>query len=559
MSDAQEPDWSLLPHAAQSFFCLEAGFDRKDLKRAYNRLIRRYKPEKHPAEFQRIRAAFEQLENQLRFGQSFTSFFPSVREMSSWDSGASQPDDVPAGDADPSFTASQPAKSLLDRLKSESVPAVYKELSRRKEKTPRQHYELAVLSDLVAPERQLYIKWLLTGLQDCGFDPGLFALVRSYLSLDLSARQLARLLPTVSKVVSDDRFYFLTEPAWGRLLSEGGFEIFRKTLSASEKNLKDHRHGSKLAFYAKMMKAAMWSADAAWISPRLRWLENNADGGNHSLDYDLLVIESLEQYHQNIGELRESSPAIAMMDEAIRGCFTLNEREADIRFIECQHWLVENSQTLLNTFSKPQYDQQIEPLVLLWMTLHEDISQRHGIEIREPNRSRKEQHAMYQRTVALSRELHRHWQFGAVDNILVVLLQWPGMIAAFVIPIVLCVFVATVFSGVVGWATSSLMYVPMALSALAGAAIGWFLIRPQLQRLIEWWVTRRVKSGYRSAWRSQLLAFFDATGSTSSEVSNFLRQADNDDRAGHMSQWIAVLLGSDIGLLVYSIANRYRR
>ena len=314
-----------------------------------------------------------------------------------------------------------------------------------------------------------------------------------------------------------------------------------------------------VAFYAKMMKAAMWAADAAWISPRLRWLENNADGGNHPLDYDLLVIESLEQYHQNIGELRESSPAIAMMDEAIRGCFTLNEREADIRFIECQHWLVENSQTLLNTFSKPQYDQQIEPLVLLWMTLHEDISQRHGIEIREPNRSRKEQHAMYQRTVALSSELHRHWQFGAVDNILVVLLQWPGMIAAFVIPIVLCVFVATVFSGVVGWATSSLMYVPMALSALAGAAIGWFLIRPQLQRLIEWWVTRRVKSGYRSAWRSQLLAFFDATGSTSSEVSNFLRQADNDDRAGHMSQWIAVLLGSDIGLLVYSIANRYRR
>ena len=36
-----KPDWQLLPHDPQGFFGLADGFDRKDLKRSYNRLLRR--------------------------------------------------------------------------------------------------------------------------------------------------------------------------------------------------------------------------------------------------------------------------------------------------------------------------------------------------------------------------------------------------------------------------------------------------------------------------------------------------------------------------------------
>jgi len=35
--------------------------DRQAVKQAYARLIRQYKPEKHPAEFQRIRQAYERI------------------------------------------------------------------------------------------------------------------------------------------------------------------------------------------------------------------------------------------------------------------------------------------------------------------------------------------------------------------------------------------------------------------------------------------------------------------------------------------------------------------
>ena len=64
-----EPDWSLLPQHPQAFFELDDGFDQKTLKRVYNRLLKKYKPEKAPDEFKRLRRAYEDLDEQLRYGR----------------------------------------------------------------------------------------------------------------------------------------------------------------------------------------------------------------------------------------------------------------------------------------------------------------------------------------------------------------------------------------------------------------------------------------------------------------------------------------------------------
>src|SRR5205807_3335279 len=76
-----DPDWSLLPHAPVRFFGLNAGFDRRELKRSYNQLIRRFKPERFPQEFQRIRAAYEQLENAIRYGQPTDYTGPPIESL----------------------------------------------------------------------------------------------------------------------------------------------------------------------------------------------------------------------------------------------------------------------------------------------------------------------------------------------------------------------------------------------------------------------------------------------------------------------------------------------
>ena len=64
-----EPDWTALPENPWRFFGLPADFDRIGLRRKYSALIRRFKPEKYPDEFQRIRAAFEDIDQQLRVSQ----------------------------------------------------------------------------------------------------------------------------------------------------------------------------------------------------------------------------------------------------------------------------------------------------------------------------------------------------------------------------------------------------------------------------------------------------------------------------------------------------------
>jgi hypothetical protein len=62
MSEESEPDWELLARDPLAFFALDAGYERDDLRRAYGKWIRRFRPETHPAEFQRLRAAYEKLE-----------------------------------------------------------------------------------------------------------------------------------------------------------------------------------------------------------------------------------------------------------------------------------------------------------------------------------------------------------------------------------------------------------------------------------------------------------------------------------------------------------------
>jgi hypothetical protein len=53
---------------------------RRDLKRAYSRLIRRFKPEHAPEEFRRLREAFEQIDRHLEFREQFQLHFTVQQE-----------------------------------------------------------------------------------------------------------------------------------------------------------------------------------------------------------------------------------------------------------------------------------------------------------------------------------------------------------------------------------------------------------------------------------------------------------------------------------------------
>ncbi len=61
-------DW---PTDPQTLLGVSSDISRRDLKRAYARLIKKYKPEHAPEEFRRLRAAYEKLDQQLEWREEY--------------------------------------------------------------------------------------------------------------------------------------------------------------------------------------------------------------------------------------------------------------------------------------------------------------------------------------------------------------------------------------------------------------------------------------------------------------------------------------------------------
>lgn len=112
---ADEPDWQLLPRYPQKFFGLENSWERRDLKRAYNRLIKLYRPEKEPEKFRQIRAAYEQLTEELEWCESFEKE-ADANEPNVGNSPQDQPAEngIDAETSDPSMNFSEEPGELLN-------------------------------------------------------------------------------------------------------------------------------------------------------------------------------------------------------------------------------------------------------------------------------------------------------------------------------------------------------------------------------------------------------------------------------------------------------------
>ncbi len=227
-SEQQEPDWSRLPHDPAGFFGLSEPIDRRGLKRAYNGLLRQFKPEKAPAEFQRICAAYEALDERLRYGDRATPRHET--RPSSWKdfSEAASTDPSPHEPAEPRprrqvvdrtpIPRSKP-KTLSERLETEAPAAIYQELSAQANKSPFDYYALAVLSDLVDRRKPLrFAEWLLSGIKAHPDDGALWRLLHEYIRGPLPPGAEVKLLPIIAGLSRGDFFYPLTEPLWLALL-----------------------------------------------------------------------------------------------------------------------------------------------------------------------------------------------------------------------------------------------------------------------------------------------------------------------------------------------------
>lgn len=386
MSSLDQPDWNLLPANPEAFFSLPGEYDLRDLKRSYNALIRKFKPEKYPAEFQKIRAAFEMLNDALRYDEPPRPI-DNMNLLTDWDNpGETLPPLEPEESDKPEIvTSSEPAgsrqsrmpspefpypRTLKERLTTEPPEKLYHELDAKPDKSPYEFYIMALLSDLVEDVGRTFPNWLLEGLKEYPSDPVLFELLREYLALDEIPENLAGLLEAISRVVRSDRFYYLTERGWDKLLKNASFMLFRETLSECEANLLDYCIEHKLVFYLHILRPAIMKADIAWIDEAFSQIGLPAQMP-YWIEEELDFLEYLVDYRQNRRRFLFGGHLRSVIDHAIIEYFWKGELEGTKRFLELQMELVATQEEILSEFTS--VTEELGVVHIIWNHISEEI------------------------------------------------------------------------------------------------------------------------------------------------------------------------------------------
>ncbi len=580
MSDSVEPRWDLLPHEPEQFFGLPDGFDRKELKRRYNALLRQFKPEKYPEEFQRLRAAFEQLDNRLRYGEqrsergSMPVSFDWMRQPAIDGTDENHEPD-PSTELHPSNVSPKPKPRELSpleqlqlRLKSESAAEVYRQLEQEPKKTPFDFFALAILSDVVqsaaeGPDGSMsFLKWLLRGVKQFSGDYGLNQLLSALLHSDLPLAQLPKILSAVAQAVPNDHWYSLTEPLWDRLLQERPFAEVAQLLAECEGLLRDHRLDGKLTFYIHILRRAVWLANDEWLNNAFGLLEDNASEIGGRLEYDFEFLQFLRTYRTEREKFLNGTTGREMIDQALRDYCVKSDYAADLAVLECQLALATESDWLRQAF--PTTDDSFPAWWMLWNWITSDVADRLG----EPESEVNPETVFHQLRKVLRRceqvtdtsRLSWGWQSigilylgaAALGLLLVVL---PVVIAAGL----LLTLVMTAMNSTGG--NSDLLAIVATVIVVGGAMTFVFFryVRPRTaDRLRRWMATRLGARSYFRQWRPLIEQHLRLTHHPFHLLVDQL-SVEHDDINQVYTSWIRAHVSSDYGLACLTLAMRFLR
>jgi len=314
-----EPDWDLLRDDPCRFFGLdEADFDRTDLKRAYNSWLRRYKPERAPEEFQRLRAAYETLDEELRYGSSLTR--------------RSVPESRPV---EPEPTAFDVAAELRER----SAGEVLADLGQRAGTSARAHVQCALLAEELAVDDSLA---LLRSLADAARATGGDRLIANWLHEacrdELSIEEAQKAVRILSDLVDEmprgsviDPAWFdrATEPLWTRLIAELEFADFLELFDATSTRRRDASGFAHAVLLFRLVRRGLFRADEDWIDAQFVELEHIYHQLPGWYRDELDVFFWLDRYRADRADFLNGDPARDAVDRCVQAILRWDVREAD--------------------------------------------------------------------------------------------------------------------------------------------------------------------------------------------------------------------------------------
>ncbi len=593
--------WHLLPDDPVGFFGLDADFDRQSLKRAYNALLRRYKPDKYPEEFKKLRAAFEQLDGQLRYGQAPQSPLPSRIDQADWratttpkpdretpadshnvlPADKTQPAEPQAADthsrepssgADLSETAQPPEsglvplpqaqdqskteqpprpKTLHERIESESLVSLYEEL-KQNPRQPFDYYVLALLSDAVAePKDLLFLDWLLRGLKAFPNQPALIQLLTAYFrDGDLPDEQLSTILIRMSQLVPSDRFYFLTEKLFDRLLLCQPWAHVEEIMARCAANISDHQIRARVVFTCHLIRRALWLAPMESCDKLIEFVNQHYEYLEGNLEYEQEVNSLLASYVRSREQFVNKGPMAQMIDSALRSYCLDNEGRGDFEIVRTQAYIAHNPAELFREIRlTPDEDMQ---LLTAWIWISNEVEDRLETQAEPPERER-----LVVATFQMLQQIDQNFPATPIQFY---------TLASFLVPVsisLILMFVPPLLAFQFPYSSNTSETIAGLLFAggfiLAILYVVWLQKHTTSVWLINY-LRRTIEKHYLLWWRSLVARFFAATHFSYRDVDRAI-DAVLQTRRGELNicHWLPHFYNRDPAMYVYATSVRFLR
>ena len=274
------PDWDRLAQDPEGFFELEGEWDRRDLRRAYGRWIKRYKPDAHPDEFRMIRAGFERLEGELRFQRMDRQPHSQGAESSP---GASREQRDPVGPQGPAAEEKRPEPgALIASIAKDGPVSVLGKLQQEFPLWWVPNYLRLFLEGDEPASNDVFERQLVAALMDRPREPVLLNLMRSWVRRRVAAGAGQELLPAL-RSLPDMTMAVVATPLFKRLAAEGQGEVLEEELRRLERAV---HHEGRAAFAAVLEDCLLAAAMVLDPGEVNRWLDEIALDRHGRFDVD---------------------------------------------------------------------------------------------------------------------------------------------------------------------------------------------------------------------------------------------------------------------------------
>lgn len=333
----------------QAFFKLSDGFDKKDLKRSYNKYIKRFKPETYPEEFQKIRKAYEEALDFLRDGSfkeiididSESSILDDYSEISSefgYDDILENSEEI---DNEVLEGINLEREKLLKWLDEKPLDDFYNALKENAD-NPINYYHLAIVSDVVSSEED-FIFWILKGIKKFGYQNEVLGdILNEFVKKNNIGSGWSESALIFSKKCPASLYYQCLSDMMSELGHSLDSKKFIKLLNDCEENLDFHDDylSDKCYFYLKIIIEFALKGDMSWLEEKYDYIDQNQD----------LLSEPAFEYFELIGSLFAFREISVIFDEQIKSNELTNAISKCIKSF-CTRDGIEMDQTFLATLA----------------------------------------------------------------------------------------------------------------------------------------------------------------------------------------------------------------